>query len=211
MRITFRCDPALIDVLPRPVPARDALPQWLKSMAPREPSEMHGRSIRTVKQCPPFVDAMSHGLPPLTVDQHPRSPLSFHVSAQLAGSPLADGARSALKFNSFWTIEVEAGWSLFCMHPANREDLPFRLLSGMVDADRFNDAGINFPALWTQPDFDGVLTKGTPVAQCFAVPRERPELSFEAFDAERIARYEKTVAEVLETPGVYRKRYRVKR
>jgi hypothetical protein len=232
MRITFRCDPALIDVLPRPVPARDALPQWLKSMAPREPSEMHGRSIRTVKQCPPFVDAMSHGfvvllpcdvrvqggefswdwdLPPLTVDQHPRSPLSFHVSAQLAGSPLADGARSALKFNSFWTIEVEAGWSLFCMHPANREDLPFRLLSGMVDADRFNDAGINFPALWTQPDFDGVLPKGTPVAQCFAVPRERPELSFEAFDAERIARYEKTVAEVLETPGVYRKRYRVKR
>src|SRR5947207_14287695 len=61
MQVTFRCDPALLDLLPRPVPARAALPDWLRAMAPRAPSELHGREIRTVKQCPPFVDAMSHG------------------------------------------------------------------------------------------------------------------------------------------------------
>ena len=61
MEIVFRCDPALIDLLPRPMPAKAALPEWLRRMAPRVPSEAHGREIRTVKQCPPFVDAMAHG------------------------------------------------------------------------------------------------------------------------------------------------------
>ena len=126
MNITFRCDPALIDLLPRPVPAKAALPPWLRAMAPRADSPVHGRSIRTLKQCPPFVDAMGHGfmillpcdvrvhagefswnwpLPPLSVNGHPRAPLSFHVPEQIAGSPLArrrgEGTQSAIKFNSF--------------------------------------------------------------------------------------------------------------
>lgn len=232
MHITFRCDPALIDLLPRPVPAKQTLPDWLRAMPPKAFSELHGRDIRTVKQCPPFVDAMAHGfmlllpcdvrveggrfswdwdLPPLAVAAHPRAPLSFHVPAQLVGAPFHDGQASALKFNSFWTVELEPGWSLFATHPVNRDDLPFRLLTGLVDADRFSDAGINFPALWTAPDFSGVLPKGTPIAQCFAVPRAAPKLVFEAFTPERMARYDALVGAVLATPGIYRKRFRAKR
>ena len=232
MNITFRCDPSLIDLLPRPVPARDALPGWLREMAPRAPSSVHQRSIRTVKQCPPFVDAMAHGflillpcdvtveagqfrwdwpLPPLTLHQHPRAPLSFHVPEQLAGSPLAHGARSAIKFNSFWTIELEPGWSLMCVHPVNRADLPFRLVSGLVDADRFTDAGINFPAVWLDADFAGVLPRGMPIAQCYAVPREPPMLSCEAMSAERVERYGALATKIMAGPGVYRKFYRSKR
>jgi hypothetical protein len=232
MRIILRCDPALIDVLPPPVPARTALPEWLRRMPPRVASEMHGRAVRTVKQCPPFVDAMSHGfmvllpcgvrvgggrfdwqwdLSPLTVAGHPRAPLSFHLPAQLDGVPLQRPGQSAIKFNSFWTVELEPGWSLFAMHPANREDLPFRTLSGVVDADRFFDAGINFPALWTDAAFDGLLPRGTPVAQCFPVPRDPAELVVEAFSPSRAAGYAATVAQVLAGPGVYRKLFRVKR
>ena len=232
MKITFRCDPALIDLLPRPVPARAALPEWLRAMAPRVPSAVHGREIRTVKQCPPFVDAMRHGfllvlpcdvavapgmrfswdwpLPALSVEGHPRAPLSFHVPEQIAGSPLAHGTRAALKFNSFWTVELEPGWSLLAMHPANREDLPFRTVTGLVDADRFNDVGINFPAVWIDPEFEGVLAKGTPVAQCCAVPKEAPELACEAMDAGRIAGYDALAAQIMAGPGVYRKGYRRK-
>lgn len=232
MKIVLRCDPALRDWLPPPVPARQALPDWLRRMAPRAASELHGRAIRTVKQCPPFVDAMAQGFtvllpcdvqvaagrfewhwdaPPPSVPGHPRAPLSFHVPAQLQGTPLHGPRRAAIKFNSFWTIELEPGWSLFCTHPVNREDLPFRTLSGVVDADRFSDAGINFPALWQDPGFEGLLARGTPVAQCFAVPREAPELVIGSFEAERAARYADTVAQVLAEPGVYRKRFRVKR
>ena len=36
---------------------------------------------------------------------------------RIAGSPLALGAQSAVKFNRFWTIEVRAGWSLMTVHP----------------------------------------------------------------------------------------------
>ena len=119
--------------------------------------------------------------------------------------------QAAIKFNSFWTIECDEGWSLFATHPVNRDDLPFRTVSGLVDADRFHDGGINFPAVWTAPDFSGVLTKGTPVAQCFAVPRETPQLVFEPFDAAHETAYAKTVAEVLAAPNVYRKRFRARR
>jgi hypothetical protein len=232
MKVTFRCDPALIDRLPRPVPARAALPEWLRAMAPRVPSAVHGREIRTLKQCPPFVDAMRHGfmlvlpcdvmvapgmqfswdwpLPALSVQGHPRAPLSFHVAEQVAGSPLAHGPQSALKFNSFWTIELEDGWSLLAMHPINRDDLPFRTVTGLVDADRFNAVGINFPAVWLDDRFDGVLPRGTPIAQCFAVPREALELAFEPMGGERIAAYDDVARQIMAGPGVYRKGYRDK-
>ena len=231
MNIVFRCDPALIDLLPRPVAAKAALPDWLRQMAPRAASAVHQRSIRTLKQCPPFVDAMSHGfmmllpcdvtieagrfswdwpLPALATFAHPRAPLSFHVPEQLAGSPLAHGTRSAIKFNSFWTIELEAGWSLMAVHPVNRDELPFRLVSGLVDADRFNEVGINFPAVWTDPGFDGVLPRGTPIAQCYPVPRDTPTLVCEAMSEARARGHDALAGRIMAGPGVYRKSYRSK-
>ena len=232
MNITFRCDPALIDLLPRPVPAQSALPDWLREMAPRAPSSVHQRSIRSVKQCPPFVDAMAHGfmvllpcdvhieagqfswdwpLPALSLHNHPRAPLSFHVPEQLAGSPLAHGHQSAIKFNSFWTIELDAGWSLMAVHPINRDDLPFRLVTGLVDADRFIDVGINFPAIWIDPGFNGVLPRGTPIAQCYPVSRTLPALEFKAMTELEISRYDALAAKIMAGPGVYRKGFRGKR
>ena len=232
MRATFRCDPALIGRLPRPIPAREALPDWLRAMPAKAFSELHGEDVRTVKQCPPFVDAMAHGfvmplacdvevrggvfswdwdLPPLSISTHPRAPLSFHVPAQVEGTPFGDGARSVVKFNSFWTIELDPGWSLFAMHPVNRADLPFRLLSGLVDSDRFNDVGILFPAIWTDPGFSGVLRAGTPVAQCIPVPREALDMHFEPMTPERQAAYDTTGTSLLSGPGVYRKRFRAGR
>jgi len=61
--------------------------------------------------------------------------------------------RAALKFNSFWTIELEEGWSLMATHPVNRATCRFALVTGLVDADRFSDGGINFPAIWTDHGF----------------------------------------------------------
>jgi hypothetical protein len=185
-----------------------------------------------VKQCPPFVDAMAYGvlillpcdvtvepgsfswdwnIPEPSTSGHPRAPLSFHVAAQFPDAPFALDGQAAVKFNSFWTIELEPGWSLFATHPVNRDDLPFRAITGLVDADRFHDGGINFPAVWTHPKFSGVLPKGTPVAQVFAVPRAAAKLEFECFDDMHKQAYEKTVAEVLASPNVYRKHFRARR
>ncbi len=116
-----------------------------------------------------------------------------------------------LKFNNFWTIELRARLVTVCHPSRRRDDLPFRLISGLVDSDRFHDGGINFPAVWTQPDFSGVLPKGTPVAQCFAVPRTAPQLEFESFDEAHREAYSKTVGDVLAAPNVYRKHFRARR
>ena len=232
MKIIFRCDPVLIDSLPRPISGKAALPDWLRQMAPRVPSAVHQRSIRTVKQCPPFVDAMTHGfvillpcdvavsagqfswdwpLPAMAASGHPRAPLSFHVPEQVAGSPLAHEHRSILKFNSFWTVELDPGWSLMAVHPINRDDLPFRLISGVVDADRFNGVGINFPATWNDPNFSGVLPRGMPIAQCYPVSREIPMLVYEAMSDVRIRQYEELATQIMNGPGVYRRQHRSKR
>ena len=232
MNIVFRCDPALADLLPRPIAAKAALPSWLRQMEARMPSLVHQRSIRTVKQCPPFVDAMTHGfvillpcdvvvcdgrfswdwpLPELGVSGHPRAPLSFHVPEQVMGSPLERGETSVLKFNSFWTIELDPGWSLMVVHPVNRDDLPFRLVTGMIDADRFNDIGINFPAVWIDSNFNGVLARGTPIAQCYPVPRQTPTLVFEVMSEIRQRQYEELSQKIMDGSGVYRRQHRSKR
>lgn len=232
MAITFRCDPALFDVLPRPIPGSAALPEWLRKMAPRMPSDVHQRSIRTVKQCPPFVDAMMHGflillpcdvivgdgqftwnweLPALGMKHHPRAPISFHVPEQIAGTPFAHENASIIKFNSFWTVELDPNWSLMAVHPINRADLPFRLITGVVDSDRFHDVGINFPAVWSDKNFSGVLPKGTPIAQCYPVPREAPTLVFEAMSDDKMRRYDDLASKIMAAPGVYRQQHRSKR
>ena len=232
MRVTFRCDPALIDELARPIPARAVLPEWLRAMPRVAYSDTHGAEVRTLKQCPPFVDAMSHGFiitlpcdvsvrdgvlswdwdhPALTVDAHPQSPMSFHDPAQVSGTPFFESDAAIVKFNSFWTIQLEPGYSLFATHPVNRIDLPFRLLTGLVDCDRFSDVGVLFPAAWTNRDFEGVLPRGTPVAQCFPVAREALTLHCEAFSAEQAERYQATATALLSGPGVYRRQFRVRR
>ena len=201
-------------------------------MRSREFSPLHGEEVRTVKQCPPFIDAMSYGfviplpcdimvrdgalswnwdLPTPSVHAHPRSPISFHVPEQVAGTPLHAPDRVMVKFNTFWTVELEPGWSLFATHPVNRGDLPFRLLTGLVDCDRFSDVGILFPAEWVDPGFEGTLPRGTPLVQCFPVPRDPLDLVCETFSPEQSARYDATAAALLSTPGVYRRRFRARR
>lgn len=232
MRIKFRCDPALIDSLPRPAPAREFLPGWLREMPRHAFSDLHDEDVRTVKHCPPFVDAMSQGfviplpcdvtvqdgrlswdwnIPALSIAMHPRAPISFHAPAQVEGTPFHQPKQVIVKFNSFWTIELEPGWSLFATHPVNRADLPFRLLSGVVDADRFHDVGILFPAVWLDPGFSGVLPRGMPVAQCIPVRREAAVLDCAAFDTTDQRRYADTAHTLLSSSGHYRKQGRAPR
>lgn len=229
MRVVFRCDDALLGRLPRPVAAAEALPDWLRAMPRTAASDMHPDAVRTVKQCPPFVDAMAHGfviplpcdvvvrggtlswdwdVPPLAAAHHPRAPVSFHAPAQVSGTPFFAEDQVVVKFNSFWTVTLEPGWSLFATHPVNRADLPFRLLSGLVEADRFNAVGLLFPGVWLDPAFEGTLPRGTPVAQCFPVPRARLELVHEGFGEDAARRYDALAGALLTTPGVYRKRFR---
>jgi hypothetical protein len=102
-----------------------------------------------------------------------RSPIGLHDASQVAGTPLFEPDRYVIKFHNLWTVEAPDGYALPFTHPVNRFDLSFTTLTDLVDSDRYYDNWIHFPAHWHDLDFKDVLPKGTPVAQCIPVKREK--------------------------------------
>jgi len=229
MTIAFRCPPELESILPRPILALLGLPEWFKAMPASAFSAVQQAEQLTVKKCPPFIDAMTYGfliplvtdlrvedgafswnfdLPSGAITSYSRSPLDFHDSAQVDGTPFFKEDRFIIKFNCFWTIESPPGYSLLITHPINRHDLPFTTLTGLVDCDLYKDNFINFPARWRDLAFSGVLPKGTPVAQCIPVKRELWSGQFETIGGEAVGRLQTTSAAVTSERGVYRRHFR---
>lgn len=229
MTLTFRCPKELEGLLPPPVAAAQGLPDWVRTMPAQAYSAVAGGEDDTVKRCPPFIDAMTSGfliplfcdvrvengeftwdcdLPPARGVSFARSPIGLHDAGQVAGTPLFDPDRFLIKFHNLWTIEAPPGWSVLFSHPANRFDLPFTTLTGLVDCDLFHDTWINFPAWWRDPMFCGVLPKGTPVAQCFPVKRERWEARTAAFGEAEDEAARATLSAIAREKGVYRRRAR---
>jgi hypothetical protein len=76
----------------------------------------------------------------------------------------------AFKWNSPWTVQTKRGWStLFCAPMYH--DLPFLTLSGIVDTDK-HPIPVNFP-FFLRKDFEGIISKGTPIVQCIPMKREK--------------------------------------
>ena len=229
MILTFRCPAELEGLIPPPVPAAQGLPDWLKAMPAQAFNALVQQETPTVKRCPPFIDAMTSGfllplicdlrvengefiwendLPPGGAVSFVRSPIGFHDSGQVTGTPLYDDGRLLIKFHNLWTIEAPEGYALFFTHPVNRFDLPFTTLSGLVDSDRYHDNWIHFPAHWHDMNFSGVLARGTPVAQCIPVKREKWLARTAAFTSEDTRRACEQMTEVAADQGVYRRRFR---
>ncbi|ALG91077.1 MULTISPECIES: hypothetical protein [Actibacterium] len=230
MKIIARCHPQLEPLLPRPVPAAQALPGWLRAMPGQVEAEtLGGAPIRTLKHCPPFIDALSLGLMiPLATDLHvkdgeiswdwdppiipdaplTRAPIGLHAPEQASGMPVNLDARMVIKFTNFWTLEAPAGWSLLFTHPLNRADLPFQTLSGVVDCDLFGLGYVHFPALWTDTKFEGTLPAGTPVAQVIPVPREAVGCETTALNSGEVTQSREIQEALQAETGVYRRRFR---
>ena len=205
-------------------------PEWFKSMPQKAFSGVLEIEQLTVKKCPPFIDAMAYGyLIPLVADlrvengtfswerevpsgalsSYSRSPIDFHDNNQVIGTPLFEADRFLIKFTNFWTIELPPGYSLLVTHPINRHDLPFITLTGMVDADLYRDNFINSsPARWRDADFNGVLAKGTPIAQCIPFKRDTWNERFGTIDGDAVGRLQEVATAVANEPGVYRRRFR---
>jgi hypothetical protein len=227
--IKFRCPAELIERLPPPIPAAQGLPDWLKAMPPEAYNAINDQVGNTVKRCPPFIDAMTAGfliplmcdvkvengefswdfdLPPGGSVAFTRSPIGFHDASQVIGTPLFAPDRFLIKFHNLWTIEAPEGYAVMFTHPANRSDLPFTTVTGLVDCDRYNDNWIHFPARWHDTNFCGVLPKGTPIAQCIPVKRENWTLRTEAFTEQQTQQVHDLINAIYREPGLYRKQYR---
>lgn len=225
--LKFRCDPALAGRLPQPVAARNALPTWLRSMPGEAFSALTAGADDTVKRCPPFIDAMNSGfLLPLVCDVHIRageftwdldlpmgegerlrSPLSVHDPGQVTGSPLHQDDEFVIKFHNFWSIQAPPGYSLMFTHPLNRFDLPFTTLTGIVDCDLYGFAPVHFPARWDRPEMEGVLPRGTPIAQCIPIRREPWQIEIGTISPEEQRQALTFQAAARRERGLYRRRF----
>ena len=73
-------------------------------------------------------------------------------------------------FKGYWSIKTPKGYSLLLTHPLNRHDLPFTVLSGIIDSDKFFASG-NIP-FFIKSNFSGIIPKGTPIAQLIPIKRD---------------------------------------
>jgi hypothetical protein len=196
--IEFLCSQQLIDRIPRPYPAREHTPDWLKAMPmDRAGVDGPGPYDGTVKRCPPFLEAMTAGyLIPLPCDvyfavdasgkftakaQH--DIISAHGHAQYQGAPF--DKMLVLKFRNPWIVRTPPGYSCLFTAPVNRFEIPFTPLTGIVETDTYYDQ-VNIPTLChLRPGSSITMAAGTPMFQVVPFQREEWKSQFGARDEER--------------------------
>lgn len=190
-RLTFLCRKEDEGVIPAPVRAKTALPDWFRKLPPVDATHVSPtNSGLTVKRCMPFLDAMAAGWViglagtvrmeisdgGRTVDcgwDFDRTLVSNHASHQVAGNP-----REPLppcKFHNYWTIRTPPGWSCLFVPPLNRPNGVFEVVAGVVDTDTYQSE-IHFPFFATGEDGLHVLERGMPLVQVIPFHRETSDL-----------------------------------
>lgn len=177
--------------LPPPFPATRGVPDWLKDLPTERPLEGPAAGpaapVPTVKQCPPFIEAMTCGyLLPLpgdvTFTREASGTLSFRSQGkivdsqhplQVRGSPLQ--GVPIVKFINPWVVRTPPGYSTLFLPPLNGFDLPFQVLSGLVETDTYYRP-VHIPtACLMRPGTSITLRRGQPIAQLIPIPREEWE------------------------------------
>jgi hypothetical protein len=67
---------------------------------------------------------------------------------------------------------------------------------------------VSFPAQWHDASFNGVLPKGTPVAQCLPIKRESWSERFDLLSNEGTQQMIKTRTALSRETGIYRREFR---
>jgi len=180
---------------PQPYPAIRNVPDWFKDMPAETWVASHGKVLLTVKRCPPFVDALTGGyIIPLADDVHftlHEDGVNFSSTSELVRThpreqlPKELAGRVIVKFLNPWIIKTPPGSSCLFVQPLNRFNLPFQILSGIIETDTYYQ-GVNFPAICLmRPGSRVEMKKGTPLVQVFPFTREPWESSVHPLEAER--------------------------
>lgn len=183
--IKFYSERTDLDLL-KPTPASRNVPDWYRQM----PGVIDG--VETVKKCIPVLDALTAGyMIPLMADvtwdentndfisQSIEKINSDHMKSQTEHVEIEEGFNSQPhKWINHWFIKTPKGYSTLFIHPLNRQDLPFRSFTGIVDTDK-HPMPVNFPFVLRE-GFEGTIPAGTPVIQ--AIPFKRDDWNSEIHD-----------------------------
>jgi hypothetical protein len=185
------------NVKDRPVPALKALPDWWGNM----PHYANGATSLdlgpgpnvTVKRCMSALDMLGAGyIMPLWSDvqisysEQDGSSMKWGTTtpvfetwgtSQVAGYELPEGFdEPVFKYLQDWLIETPPGWSCLITHPYGYPNLPFRVISGIVDTDKLKTQ-INTPLVFKK-GWEGILEKGTPMFQIIPIKRSAWQSEF---------------------------------
>jgi hypothetical protein len=180
-----------IRALEKPGPASDYVPEWYKKLesyvgGEKKPDGM-GNTLPTIKRCMPVFDAITAGyIITLPVDVYvtrrdggqwfewaSMKPIEFHPVSQAPTHPKVNGFDYP-KFMNPWSIKTPKGYSTLFVQPLHR-DAPFTILPGVVDTDTYS-AAVHFPFTTNDPEFQGLLEAGTPIAQAIPFKRDTWEM-----------------------------------
>jgi hypothetical protein len=170
-----------------PKPASKLIPDWYKNInsyisGERKPTG-NGNTSATIKRCMPVFDAITAGYiieSPADVFVSIRNNqqwfewsdfglIQFHPIEQAPEHPAKNGFPYP-KWTNSWAISTPKGYSTLFVQPFHRESI-FTILPGIVDTDTYT-APVNFPFTINDPTFEGLIPKGTPIAQIIPFKRD---------------------------------------
>jgi hypothetical protein len=208
---------------PRPYPANREIPDWFKAM-PAETdvpnTSAPGARTRTLKNCPPFLEAMTCGyIIPLAADltlsvdaaggfhgeAYPANILFLHGPKQVPGAPFVN--RHVLKILNPWLIQTPPGYSTLFLPLLNRFQLPLHPLAGLVETDVFYRE-VNFPTILTMPPGTTLkLARGTPLVQAIPIRRDEFQSEFVPLKVEKFNEMNEKTRDLPENYNFYKDNY----
>jgi hypothetical protein len=181
--------------LEQPKPASKLVPDWYKNTESYVNKERKplgdGSTSATIKRCVPVFDAIIAGYiieSPADVFVSIKNGgqwfewsdfglIEFHPIEQAPEHP--DKKPFAYpKWTNPWAIATPKGYSTLFVQPFHRESV-FTILPGIVDTDQYTPS-VNFPFVINDPAFEGLIPKGTPIAQ--VIPFKRDSWTMELGD-----------------------------
>ena len=165
--------------------AKSNVPDWYKKIPKWKNNEVLSQNAQinsTVKQCMPFLETLTTGyiikLPfDIYVKNNNGAPfitwkpgdLDKHMPSWRANvsdlNIVPDGyfpLEYTWKLNC--SLKVSKKYSMLITHPLNRNDLPFKTISGIIDGNFAvaHNGGVPF---YIKNNFEGIIPQGTPIAQ----------------------------------------------
>lgn len=178
-----------------PVSSKNCIPQWYKDIpkhfVSNDPADLRARndeghdgSALSIKMCTPFFQAMTAGymivIPEdlyVSVDENEYPKISWKSGNLIIDkNGNLENPVPAFHHPVHFAYKMQhgtitpPGYSVLITHPLNRDDLPFRITSGIQNTDIIGSpVNIGF---YIKRGFEGIIKKGTPFAQIIPFQRE---------------------------------------
>lgn len=193
-----------ISYAPLPEPAIKMVPEWYKDhdrYTTDSPVYSRGAGTvnKTIKSCMAIFDSLTAGyILKFPVDimidatgkrvvysqanNEEKNIVSMHSPEQVKGFPFSRSIYmdEVFRINPQWAVKTEEGVSCMFIHPMFHEDLPFRIINGVIDTDNFMSDG--FFSMIIERGFKGIIKKGTPLVQVIPFRREEYEFAIPEFE-----------------------------